>query len=85
MVPVGTFLRVSKAELSRIIFFLDGSLFRNDNLGVTRKKFVADYQAGFVIQISSIQLALTWVERSDEFEEQLEPQQFAAFSVAAKL
>lgn len=65
--------------------FLDGSLFRKDEVDLSSKDVVADFQAGFVVQLHNVQFSLTYVERSDEFEEQVEPQQFAALSLSLKL
>ena len=66
-------------------YILDGSLFDDeDTRTVTSKSVVYDVQAGVVMQLRGIQLGLTFVERSRQFEEQASPQQFAAVSWAVK-
>ncbi len=63
--------------------FLDGNTFQ-DSLSVDKKPFVADAQAGFVMQIYDAQISYTFVTRTEEFETQTERQQFGAVSVALR-
>lgn len=64
--------------------FIDGSLFRDDGIGLNSKTFVTDYQGGLVLQFWNTQVALTLVERAEEYREQVEPQRFGAFSLSQK-
>lgn len=64
--------------------FLDGSLFRDDDPSVSSNTFVSDLQAGIVVQVLQTQIAFTYVERDEEFEEQTEPQRFGAVSISRK-
>lgn len=64
--------------------FLDGSLFDKSSPSVDSNRFVADFQGGAVIQYGSTQLALTYVERTDEFKTQDERQRFGALSLSFK-
>ena len=64
--------------------FLDGSLFRDDDPSVTKESFVADFQGGLVVQVGGVQFSLSYVGRTDEFEEQLEPQRFGALGFSMK-
>ena len=74
------------AELRAVAhnIFLDGSLFRDGDPSVTRKPLVADFQVGAVLQFGATQFSLTFVQRSDEFEEQVETQRFGALSFATR-
>ncbi|MFC6198913.1 lipid A deacylase LpxR family protein [Ponticaulis profundi] len=65
-------------------YILDGSLFRDDFRSITTKREVLDLQAGLVVQYNGIQLGLTYVERTKQFEEQQEPQRFGAVSLSFK-
>jgi hypothetical protein len=64
--------------------FLDGSLFDDNSPSVDSKTFVADFQGGAVVQYKNTQLALTYVERTDEFDTQEERQAFGAISLSVK-
>jgi hypothetical protein len=64
--------------------FLDGNSFDDDSPSVDKKHFVADFQAGLVVQIKDVQLAYTFVTRTEEFDGQDEGQQFGAFSLSFK-
>ena len=64
--------------------FLDGSLFRDGDPSVSSKTFVADAQGGLVVQFGGLQVALTYVERTEEFDEQLTRQRFGALSIGGK-
>ena len=63
--------------------FLDGNSFK-DSASVDKKHFVADIQAGVVVQIKDVQLAYTFVTRTKEFETQDERQTFGALSLSFK-
>ena len=64
--------------------FLDGSLFRDEDPSVSSNTFVSDLQAGLVVQVLQTQIAFTYVERAEEFEEQTDPQRFGAVSISRK-
>lgn len=64
--------------------FLDGNSFDDDLPSVDKKYFVADFQAGLVVQIEDVQLAYTFVTRTEEFDDQEDRQQFGAFSFSFK-
>ena len=64
--------------------FLDGSLFDEGSPSVDKRPFVADLQAGAVVQVGDAQLAFTYVERTDEFEGQGDTQGFGALSLSVK-
>jgi hypothetical protein len=64
--------------------FLDGNSFDDDSPSVDKKYFVADLQAGVVVQIMDVQLAYTYVARTKEFDTQDERQQFGAVSLSFK-
>ncbi|MEM7493020.1 MAG: lipid A deacylase LpxR family protein [Pseudomonadota bacterium] len=62
--------------------FLDGNTF-NDGPSVSdRRPFVADAQMGFAIHNSNVQIAFTYVHRTEEFIEQAGPQRFGAVSIS---
>lgn len=64
--------------------FLDGNLWRDSPSVEDRRDFVGDLQAGLVVQYRDLQVAFTWVNRTEQFAYQAGPQQFGAlsFSVA---
>ncbi|HXI87275.1 MAG TPA: lipid A deacylase LpxR family protein [Parvularculaceae bacterium] len=64
--------------------FLDGRLFHKGDPHVSSKVFVGDFQAGLVTQIRRVQIAYTYVVRTDEFTGQGSPEQFAAISLSSK-
>ncbi|MBB36224.1 MAG: hypothetical protein CME88_16230 [Hirschia sp.] len=64
--------------------FLEGSLFRTDDPSVVAKDFVADLQAGLVLQFGQTQIGLTYIERTEEYETQDIPQRFGAVSLSRK-
>ena len=85
--PAGTFSAylfagVQGRAVARNIF-LDGNSFE-DSPSVDKKHFVADFQAGVVMQFNDIQLAYTFVTRTKEFETQDDRQTFGALSVSFK-
>lgn len=63
--------------------FLDGNTWR-DSLSVEKRRFVADFQAGVVIQVKSFQIAYTYVWRTKEFVNQGARHEFGALSLSAK-
>ncbi len=64
--------------------FLDGSFFRADDPHVTgRRTFVGDLQVGAAINIKRIQLAFTYVHRTEQFVAQAGPDRFGAISISA--
>lgn len=64
--------------------FLDGSLFRDEATHINSNPFVADVQFGGVVQLGRSQLSLTFVNRTEEFEEQVTPQRFGALTLSRK-
>jgi hypothetical protein len=60
--------------------FLDGNTFR-DSLHVDRRPFVADFQLGVVARLHDVEIAYTYVTRTEEFETQSSKQQFGSFSI----
>ena len=62
--------------------FLDGNLFRDGPRVDDRKDFVGDLQAGLAIHYREVQLAFTYVNRTEEFDSQITPQRFGAFSIS---
>ncbi|PQA86653.1 lipid A deacylase LpxR family protein [Hyphococcus luteus] len=63
--------------------FLDGNTWR-DSLSLEKRHFVADFQAGVVIQVKSLQIAYTYVWRTKEFVNQGARHEFGALSLSAK-
>ncbi len=74
----------ANAEAIAHTIFLDGSLFERSDPPVRSKPVVADFQGGAAVQLGPAQLSFTYVYRTREFDEQDEPQQFGALSLAAK-
>ncbi|MBI1364723.1 MAG: DUF2219 family protein [Alphaproteobacteria bacterium] len=64
--------------------FLDGRMFHPGDPSVPSKAFVGDFQGGLVTQIRRVQIAYTYVLRTEEFTGQDGAQQFAAISLSAK-
>jgi lipid A 3-O-deacylase len=62
--------------------FLDGNLFRDSPRVDDRKTYVGDLQAGLAIHYREVQLAFTYVNRTEEFDAQVTPQRFGAFSIS---
>ncbi|MEM6638834.1 MAG: lipid A deacylase LpxR family protein [Pseudomonadota bacterium] len=61
-------------------FFISGSLFRDDRLGLEPRRGVIDLSAGVVLQYRRAQLAFSFVDRSEQFEAQEGSQSFASVS-----
>lgn len=62
--------------------FLDGNAWRDSPRVFDRNKLVGDIQAGAAIHFSSVQLAFTYVHRTEEFARQDGAQRFGAVSVS---
>ena len=62
--------------------FLDGNAFRDSPRVSDRNKLVGDVQAGLAVHISNVQLAFTYVHRTEEFQRQDGPQRFGAVSMS---
>ncbi len=62
--------------------FLDGNLWRDSARVFDRRDFVGDLQAGIAVHYRDVQLAFTYVARSEEFAYQDGPQRFGAFSIS---
>ncbi len=63
--------------------FLDGNSFR-ESLNVQRKPLVADFQVGAAFRTGNLQLAYTFVIRTEEFDGQQEAQKFGAVSLSVR-
>jgi lipid A 3-O-deacylase len=74
------FAGVEGRAIARDIF-LDGNTFR-DSPSVDKKPFVYEYQAGIAINIYSVQVALSYVDRSEQFIGQTGRQKFGAISIS---
>ena len=61
---------------------LDGNLWRDSPRVTSRNRLVADLQAGIAVHYSDIQIAFTYVHRTEEFKAQAGPQRFGAVSVS---
>lgn len=81
--PMGGYLFIgaSGRAIGRDMF-LDGNLFRDGPRVDDRKDFVGDLQAGLAIHYREVQLAFTYVNRTEEFDSQITPQRFGAFSIS---
>lgn len=62
--------------------FLDGNAWRDSPRVSDRNKLVADVQAGAAVHVSNVQVAFTYVHRTEEFQRQDGPQRFGAVSVS---
>ncbi len=62
--------------------FLDGTAFRDGPRVDNRNKLVGDMQAGAAVHISNVQVAFTYVHRTEEFKRQDGPQKFGAVSIS---
>lgn len=81
--PMGgyLFMGVAGRAVGRDMF-LDGNLFRDSPRVDDRKTYVGDLQAGLAIHYRQVQLAFTYVNRTEEFDAQVTPQRFGAFSIS---
>jgi len=75
------FIGVDGRALARDMF-LDGNLFRDSARVEDRRALVGDLQAGVAMHYRDVQLAFTWVNRTEQFAYQDGPQQFGAFSIS---
>ena len=75
------FVGVDARAVARDIF-LDGNTFRDSASVDDRRPIVGDVQAGIALHYADVQLALTYVHRTEEFVAQAGPQRFGAVSVA---
>ena len=62
--------------------FLDGNLWRDSARITDRRDYVADLQLGIALHQSDVQIALTYVHRTEEFIAQDGPQRFGAVSIS---
>lgn len=62
--------------------FLDGNAFRDGPRVADRNKIVGDFQTGIAAHIENVQLAFTYVHRTEEFQRQAGPQRFGAVSLS---
>lgn len=76
------FLGVDGRAVAQNIF-LDGNS-DGDSLSVDKKTFVADAQAGLVVQVGQVQIGYTYVARTKEFDTQVKNQRFGAVTVSAR-
>ena len=81
--PVGGyfFVGVDGRAIARDMF-LDGNLWRDGPRVEDRRTVVGDLQAGVAIHYRSVQLAFTFVNRTEEFVRQDGPQRFGALSIS---
>lgn len=62
--------------------FLDGNLWRDSARVTDRRDFVADAQFGIALHQGDVQVAFTYVHRTEEFVAQAGPQRFGAVSIS---
>lgn len=62
--------------------FLDGNTFRDSPQVDGRRSFVADIQTGLAVHYKQVQLAATYVHRTEQFVRQDGPQRFGAISIS---
>ena len=62
--------------------FLDGNLWRDSARVDDRRALVGDLQAGLAVHYRDVQVAFTWVNRTEQFAYQDGPQQFGAVSIS---
>lgn len=62
--------------------FLDGNLWRDGPRVEDRRDFVADAQMGIAMHYNDVQIAFTYVHRTEEFVAQAGPQRFGAVSIS---
>jgi len=62
--------------------FLDGNTWAESASVSDRRNFVADAQMGFALHNGNVQLAFTYVHRTEEFVAQAGPQRFGAVSIS---
>ncbi|MEO0466305.1 MAG: lipid A deacylase LpxR family protein [Pseudomonadota bacterium] len=62
--------------------FLDGNTFRDSRSVSDRRDFVGDVQAGAALHYRNVQVAFTYVHRTEQFVAQAGPQRFGAISIS---
>ncbi len=62
--------------------FLDGNLWRDSPRVTGRRDFVGDMQFGIALHGGDVQVAFTYVHRTEEFTAQAGPQRFGAVSIS---
>lgn len=62
--------------------FLDGNLWRDGPRVTDRRDLVGDAQMGVALHYGDVQLAFTYVHRTEEFKAQAGPQRFGAVSIS---
>ena len=62
--------------------FLDGNLWRDSARVTDRRDFVGDMQFGIALHGGDVQVAFTYVHRTEEFIAQAGPQRFGAVSIS---
>lgn len=62
--------------------FLDGNLWRDSARVEDRRDFTGDLQVGFALHQGDVQVAFTYVHRTEEFVAQSGPQRFGAVSIS---
>ena len=62
--------------------FLDGNALRDGPRVADRNKLVGDVQTGIAVHVQNVQVAFTYVHRTEEFARQDGPQRYGAVSVS---
>lgn len=75
------FVGIDGRAVARDIF-LDGNTFRDSHSVDDRRPVVGDLQAGIALHYADVQLAFTYVHRTEQFVAQAGPQRFGAVSVS---
>jgi hypothetical protein len=75
------FIGVDGRAIARDMF-LDGNLWRDSARVEDRRALSGDLQAGLVVHYRDVQVAFTWVTRTEQFAYQDGPQQFGAVSIS---
>ena len=81
--PLGgyVFVGVDGRAVARDMF-LDGNLWRDGPRVNDRRTFVGDFQSGIAVHYRDVQVAFTFVQRSEQFVAQNGAQRFGAISVS---
>lgn len=74
---IGTDVRAVARDI-----FLDGNTFRDSPSISDRRAFVADIQTGIAVHYKAVQVAFTYVHRTEQFVKQDGPQRFGAVSIS---
>lgn len=72
------------ADLRAVVrdIFLDGNTFRDSPSVSDRRLFVGDIQTGIALHYKTVQVAFTYVHRTEQFVKQDGPQRFGAISIS---